>query len=381
MGCGFGEGCIFMGQPLISIVLTTFNSEDTISDVLDAIVKQDMPLSNVELIIVDGGSKDQTLEIVRGFLEKYGSLFNSTKLIVHDRNYGVSKARNDGMKASTGKYILILDHDVIMIDRSTLANLLKFLSNSPQNVAAAIPLHLTYHESVLDRWVRLIREDRVTRASAITSCALIKREVIDRIGFYDETLGPPFTIAEDTEYYARAKSRGYEALIIGFEKVLHVTDEKMWRGKENVQQFSQHQAGTRKRLLGVLRRVFIAVSSIKSPSYRYAYKKYVASLPLLDKLKWYAYSATLMLILLLIILRISGVSSILHPVIQIISLPFLMALIILYYIDTLREYWNPKVLHASLAYSLVALIWRILRSIMLLTPVIIRKTTNLANKH
>jgi len=356
-----------MDQPLISIVLTTFNSEDTISDVLDAIIKQDIPLSSVELIIVDGGSKDQTLEIVRDFLEKYGSLFHSTKLIVHDRNYGVSKARNDGMKVSTGKYILMLDHDVIMINKSTLANLLKFLSNSPQNVATVMPLHLTYHESVLDRWVRLIREDRVTRASAITSCALIVRESIDKIGFYDETLGLPFTIAEDTEYYARAKSRGYEALIIGFEKVLHVSDGKMWRKKENVQQFSQHQVRGKKRLLGVLRRAFAAVSSIKSPSYRYAYKKYIASLPLLDKIKWYAYSATLLLMALLItILSISSISSIPHQVIQLIALFYFIACLTLY-IDVLREYWNPKALHASLAYSAVALVWRMLRSIMLLT--------------
>ncbi len=365
-----------MDQPLISIVLTTFNSEDTISDVLDAIVKQDILLSSIEFIIVDGGSKDQTLEIVRDFLEKYGSLFHNTKLIVHDRNYGVSKARNDGMKASTGKYILILDHDVVLINKSTLANLLKFLSSSPQNVSAIMPLHLTYPESTLDRWVRLIRENRITRASAITSCALIKKEIIDKIGFYDETLGPPFTIAEDTEYYARAKSKGYEALIIGFEKVLHAIDGKMWRKKKYIQQASQRQVRGVERFLGGLRRVFAAISSIRSPSYIYAYKKYVASLPLLDKIRWYAYSATLLLIVLLIaLLPISSIFSIPHQVIQLIASLSLIACLTLY-IDVLREYWNPKALHASLAYSAVALVWRMLRSIMLLTPVSVRKSAN-----
>ncbi|MEM3980718.1 MAG: hypothetical protein QXF79_05640 [Ignisphaera sp.] len=280
------------------------------------------------------------------------------------------------MKASTGRYILILDHDVVMINKSTLANLLKFLSNSPQNVAAVMPLHLTYHESTLDRWVRLIREDRVTRASAITSCALIKREIIHKIGFYDETLGPPFTIAEDTEYYARAKSRGYEALIIGFEKVLHVTDEKMWKGKKRAQHFSQHQVRVRKRLLGFLREAFVAISSIKSSSYRYAYKKYVSSLPLIDKIKWYAYSATLLLMALLItILSISSILSIPHQVIQFIALFSFIACLTLY-IDTLREYWNSKALHASLAYSAVSLVWRMLRSIMLLTPASVRRPVN-----
>lgn len=376
MECRFNKGLVIMEQPLISIVLTTFNSENTILDVLNAIVKQDIPLSDVELIIVDGGSRDQTLKIVRDFLEKYGSLFYGTRLIVHDRNYGVSKARNDGMKASTGKYILILDHDVVLINKSTLANLLKFLSSSPQNVVAIMPLHLTYPEGTLDRWVRLIRENRITRATAITSCALIKREIIDKVGFYDETLGPPFTIAEDTEYYARAKSKGYEALIIGFEKVLHITDEKMWKGEKSAQYFSQHQGRVRERLLGVLKRAFVAVGSIKSSSYRYAYKKYIASLPLLDKLKWYAYSATLMLIALLItILFISSIFSIPHQVTQFIALFSFIACSTLY-IDILREYWNPKALHASLTYSAVALVWRMLRSTMLLIPVSVRRSAN-----
>jgi glycosyltransferase involved in cell wall biosynthesis len=50
--------------PLISIVLTTYNSEKVVERTLKGIIEQDFPLNRVELIIVDGGSKDNTLNTI-----------------------------------------------------------------------------------------------------------------------------------------------------------------------------------------------------------------------------------------------------------------------------------------------------------------------------
>lgn len=72
---------------------------------------------------------------------------------------------------------------------------------------------------------RVIREDRVTHASAIISYAII------RLNLYNEMLRSQFTIAKDIECYARAKNRGYEALIIGLEEVLHIANEKWGKGR------------------------------------------------------------------------------------------------------------------------------------------------------
>ena len=57
--------------PLISVVLTTYNSEGIIRRVLDGILAQDYPLNRIELIIVDGGSRDAMLNILRNFLKTY----------------------------------------------------------------------------------------------------------------------------------------------------------------------------------------------------------------------------------------------------------------------------------------------------------------------
>jgi glycosyltransferase involved in cell wall biosynthesis len=76
--------------PSISIVLTTYNSEKVVERTLKGIVEQDFPLNRVELIVVDGGSKDNTLKIVKEFVERCSKLFYDVKVVAHDRNYGVS---------------------------------------------------------------------------------------------------------------------------------------------------------------------------------------------------------------------------------------------------------------------------------------------------
>ena len=63
---------------------------------LDVILMQEYPLKLVELIVVDVGLRD-TIKIIQAFQEKHCKKFN------HNKNYGVSKARNDGIRISKGK--------------------------------------------------------------------------------------------------------------------------------------------------------------------------------------------------------------------------------------------------------------------------------------
>ena len=91
--------------PLISIVLTTYNSEKIIKETLKAVVNQDFSLNTVELIIVDGGSKDNTLNIIKEFINNYVKYFYDMKLITHEKNYGVSKLETmESSKQKEGSY-------------------------------------------------------------------------------------------------------------------------------------------------------------------------------------------------------------------------------------------------------------------------------------
>jgi GT2 family glycosyltransferase len=340
--------------PLISIVLTTYNSEKVLAKTLEGIIEQDFPLNRVQLIVVDGGSKDNTLKIVKEFVEHYSKLFYDVKVVAHDKNYGVSKARNDGIRMNRGRYILVLDHDVIM-PRDTLAKLLQYLESADKSVVATIPLHNPTCKGVIGSWEYIIRKGRIWRTNAITSCALVRRELFDEIGLYDETLGPPHTIYEDIELGARALSKGYKIHLLGTLEVIHETCNEV---SSETSTTTTRQSSVVNKMKVLLRYIRI-LRGVLNTCYRYALANYVRSAPITEKIRWYTYTAITILFIPIMILAFVGIFIPLKA--------WTLALTVMY-IDVVHQYWNSKVLHISLAYSLVAYVWRLLRSLALIIP-------------
>ena len=89
----------------VSIIVPVYNEEQYISATLDSIINQNF--KDFELIVVDDGSTDNTLEIVT---EKLSNSKINHK-IIHQENSGVSSARNRGIKESCGDYIVFVDAD------------------------------------------------------------------------------------------------------------------------------------------------------------------------------------------------------------------------------------------------------------------------------
>lgn len=104
----------------VSIVIPVYNVEKYLRECLDSIVNQKYNFNKIEVILINDGSKDNSLEICKMYCDKY----NNFKLI-DKKNAGVSAARNDGIKKSTGKYILILDSDDFL-SNNAISNLFDF---------------------------------------------------------------------------------------------------------------------------------------------------------------------------------------------------------------------------------------------------------------
>lgn len=89
---------------LISVIVPVYNSELYIERCIKSIVTQSY--SNLEIILVDDGSKDNSLHICKEYCE-----IDSRIIVLHQENKGVSAARNIGLNAATGQYITFVDSD------------------------------------------------------------------------------------------------------------------------------------------------------------------------------------------------------------------------------------------------------------------------------
>lgn len=111
---------------LISVIVTVYNNEQYIKKCLDVIIPQ--LNSKIELIIVDDGSSDSTLNICTKIAN---SKENVT--IISNKHNGLSYSRNTGIKKSRGKYIVFIDGDD-WIDKSYLNELEDIISNNQYDV-------------------------------------------------------------------------------------------------------------------------------------------------------------------------------------------------------------------------------------------------------
>ena len=115
-----------MENPFLTIVIATFNSSKLLPRTLDALVNQSYPRDRMEILIVDGGSTDDTLSIAK----KYGCLVidNPETEPVHAKMLGIQNA--------SGKYLMVLDHDEVLVNPDSVKNRIELLEKYPSTKVA-----------------------------------------------------------------------------------------------------------------------------------------------------------------------------------------------------------------------------------------------------
>ena len=98
-----------MNGKLVSVIVPTYNGEKFIAQTLNSIINQDY--ENLEIIFVNDASTDNTLNIAEKILKNSTRRF---KIINHEKNLGVSTARNAGLDASCGEYVCFCDGDDLL---------------------------------------------------------------------------------------------------------------------------------------------------------------------------------------------------------------------------------------------------------------------------
>ena len=177
----------------ISIITVTYNSAATIRDTLESVKKQDYP--NIEHIIIDGASTDNTLQIVKEY--------PSVSRIVSEPDCGIYDAMNKGIKIATGNIIGILNSDDIFADNSIIGDVAKVFERTEID---AVYGNLSYFRSgEEDKVVRLWRTkpyyERFFEDGELPPhpTLYVRKEIYDEIGVFRTD----YKIAADIEFMLR----------------------------------------------------------------------------------------------------------------------------------------------------------------------------------
>ncbi|MEI6532798.1 MAG: glycosyltransferase [Candidatus Roizmanbacteria bacterium] len=181
-------------KSLISLIITTRNSEVFLTDCLKSVASQTYPQSSIEIIVVDNNSTDRTREIAHTFTSmvyKYGSERSE------QRNYGIEK--------SHGKYILYLDSDMIL-SPNVIKESVEYLNRNPDCYGLYIPEIIKGNGFWCD--VRKF-ERSFYNATVIDAVRIVRKSCIHAIGMFDTLMTGP----EDWDFDKRVRNSGKTALI------------------------------------------------------------------------------------------------------------------------------------------------------------------------
>ena len=162
-----------MTEPRISIIIPSYNQQEFLSDAIESALDQKTPAH--EIIVIDDGSTDDSLEIAQSYEDKGVKVISQV-------NKGLSGARNTGIMNATGDYILPLDSDDILLE-----NCLEVLTKTIKETKADV-IGLSFKAFGIQNAEVILMEkptlEDFKEANRIAYCSAIKRSVLLECGGY-----------------------------------------------------------------------------------------------------------------------------------------------------------------------------------------------------
>lgn len=235
-------------NPIVSIIIVTYNSQDELVACVNSIEEQSTPC---EVFIIDNASVDSSPMIIGQLAVQFPGIHP----ILNNENRGLAAANNQPLGRCRGDYVLILNPDTIL-ERDTLSQLVDYLEQRP-GVGIVGPRfyfedgspHTSYHyywsfwnvllwrtvpyvilRTLYDRFARY-PETEVFFVSG--ACLMIRRELFEKLGGYDKTY---FLCVEDAaDLCLRGRKEGYSTVFYPKARIIHMTG----RSREGINYFAR----------------------------------------------------------------------------------------------------------------------------------------------
>ena len=227
--------------PKLSIVLPNFNGQKLyLKNLFESIGKSSYPLNQLETILVDNGSTDNSV----AYVKKY---FPKVKIIKLDKNYGFARAVNIGVKKSTGAYLFITNNDV-ELEKNCLENLVKFLlSNTDVGIVGGKVLDYKSRSKIsscalaynfaLGSFIMSKNVNQTVLSDWIQGCSLTtSKKLWQKLSGFDEKF---FFTSEEFDFCLRAKYLGFKTVYYPKATLWHVGGATI--NKPELQKFKYFQ--------------------------------------------------------------------------------------------------------------------------------------------
>lgn len=232
-------------NPLVSVVVLTYNSSRFIIETLDSIKVQ--TYSNIELVIADDRSEDNTIEVCKNWLYKNSRRFKRTLLVESNQNTGIPANCNRGLKNSNGIWLKFIAGDDILADDAIEANInfvskdininivvSKYLSfiedNGVKNTVRETPntkRHLKFFTLDANKQYKFL----LFRSFNIAPSAFIKKKSILEVGGFDER----YKFIEDLPLWLKTTRNGEKIFFLNKITVYYrVDNNSITRRKKNL---------------------------------------------------------------------------------------------------------------------------------------------------
>jgi len=224
----------------LSICIVSFNTRDLLRDCLNSIFSS-LTQYSYEVIVADNGSAD-------GSSEMLAAEFPQVQVIQNTSNLGYTVPMNQALRAAAGRYLMQLNPDTVLTP-GLLESLLGFMESQPR-VGICTPkvlnsdgtLQMQCRRSAARPWdaityilgfsklfprsrlfgrylMEYLPEDQINEVEAVSgSCMLIRRGVVDQIGYLDEQF---FAYQEDAEFCFRARKAGWQIYYVPTAQLTH----------------------------------------------------------------------------------------------------------------------------------------------------------------
>jgi glycosyltransferase involved in cell wall biosynthesis len=178
--------------PLVSVVLPTYNGRRFIEQSIDSVLSQSW--RRVELLVVDDGSTDDTLDAVKNYDDP------RLKIISHSKNQGLPEALNTGFRESSGEYLTWTSDDNWYASHAIQTMYERLRADDHLGMVYAGSYLVDESSTVIGfREPRPIGNFEAYPWNPVGPCFLYRRKVYDRVGEYDTR----FRLVEDYDYWLR----------------------------------------------------------------------------------------------------------------------------------------------------------------------------------